>query len=362
MYRKISLIIFSISILYSCKNEIVSTKVLQKDVTESIYASGNIESENEYVIYPLVTGIIEEIFKNEGEHITKGENILKISNNIAEINKENAKINAEFSSKRNNQDKVSELKSKIKIAQLKVKNDSLSYYRTKKLHEKNITSASELEQIELLYQNSISNLKELYFQIKELNKQIDFQEKQTKNQFEISIKNNSDHYVKSQINGLIYTLNKKKGDLVSPQTPIAIVGDDKKYIIKLLVDEKDIINIKHNQKVIIRFDSYKNKVFTAKITKIHPTMNLRNKSFEIEAKFITPPSSLYPNLTLEANIITKEKKNCLVIPTDYLVDNKFVYLENGEKKQVEIGLRNYDFIEIINGLRLNDKIILKGEN
>jgi hypothetical protein len=86
-------------------------------------------------------------------------------------------------------------------------------------------------------------------------------------------------------------------------------------------------------------------------------MNERSKSFTVEAVFLKNPPSLYPNLTCEANIAIQEKQNVLTIPRSYLLEGDYVLLSNKEKRKVIVGLKDYELVEIISGLTLEDHIL-----
>jgi HlyD family secretion protein len=86
-------------------------------------------------------------------------------------------------------------------------------------------------------------------------------------------------------------------------------------------------------------------------------MNLKTKTFLIEAEFIHPPSTLFPNVTLEANVLIRTKKNALLIPREFVDAESQVTLSNGERKKVQTGLKDFKFIEIVSGLGEQDEII-----
>jgi multidrug efflux pump subunit AcrA (membrane-fusion protein) len=146
--------------------------------------------------------------------------------------------------------------------------------------------------------------------------------------------------------------------MVSIQTPIAIIGDAKAFNILLEVDEYDIIKIKKGQKIIVSLDSYKGKTFEAFVDKIDPIMNDKSKTFTIEAIFINQPPVLYPNLSLEANIIIQKKNQAITIPREYLIEDQYIVLKNGTKKYIKIGLKDYQKVEVLSGLTINDAIII----
>jgi multidrug efflux pump subunit AcrA (membrane-fusion protein) len=87
-------------------------------------------------------------------------------------------------------------------------------------------------------------------------------------------------------------------------------------------------------------------------------MNEKSRSFEVEASFTKQPKVLYPNLTVEANIILQTKENALTIPRNYLIDDEFVLLADNKKKKVKVGLKDFQKAEIVEGLNKEDKIYL----
>ena len=128
-------------------------------------------------------------------------------------------------------------------------------------------------------------------------------------------------------------------------------------MLELQVDEYDVEKIKPGQKLLLTMDSYKNKVFEATVTRIIPFMSDRTRSFTVEAAFVTRPPVLYPNLTVEANIVIQTKEKAITIPTDYLLNDSLVILPSGEKKKVVTGLKDYRKVEIISGLTAADEIV-----
>ena len=145
--------------------------------------------------------------------------------------------------------------------------------------------------------------------------------------------------------------------MVNTQSPVALVGDSSTFVLELQVDEYDIARIRPGQKILVSMDSYKGQVFEAVVEKINPLMSERSKSFTIDAGFITQPPALYPNLTCEANIVIQEKEKTLTIPRAYLLENNYVLLANKEKRKVTTGLKDYQKVEILSGVTVNDFIL-----
>lgn len=345
-------------IIVSCGKKPETTVPTIESITESVYASGSIESIDQYQVFAAVNGIVSKVAVSEGDYINANSNLFYIFNETSQLNRENAELNAEYSDLNSNYSKLSDLKLAIELSKNKMVNDSITYGRQKTLFSKEVISSAQLEQSELAFQSSKTTYLSNQLKLIDLKKQLSLTDKQSKNNARISQKLENDFIVKSDIKGRIYSLLKKKGEMVNTQTPLAIIGDANAFKIVLEVDEYDIIKIKKGLKIIVALDSYKGKTFEAIVTKIDPIMNERSKTFTIEAVFIKQPPILYPNLTLEANIIIKTKKNVLTIPRKYYINDQYIVLENGDKKQILTGLKDYEKIEILKGLTKNDKIII----
>jgi multidrug efflux pump subunit AcrA (membrane-fusion protein) len=131
----------------------------------------------------------------------------------------------------------------------------------------------------------------------------------------------------------------EKGEMVSTQSPVALVGDATSFILELQVDEYDIARLKVGQQIVLSMDSYKGQVFRAIVEKINPVMNERSKSFTVEAEFVNQPPVLFPNLTCEANIIIQQKDKALTIPRH--AEDSYVLMANKERRKVTTGLKDY---------------------
>jgi multidrug efflux pump subunit AcrA (membrane-fusion protein) len=152
-------------------------------------------------------------------------------------------------------------------------------------------------------------------------------------------------------------ITKEPGEIVTPQLPLAVVGDATEFLIELQVDEYDIVQVKPGQEVAIIMDSYRGETFSGTITRIHPIMNERTKTFTVEAEFVNPPPSLFPNLTLEANIIIRVRENVLTLPRSFIINNQYVLNEEGDTIPVTIGIRDYQKAEVLEGVTEQDKLV-----
>lgn len=344
--------------LFSCgKSENETIKPELRSITESVYASGTVKALDQYEAFTLASGPIQEIFLKEGDTVEIGTPILAVFSEREKLSRESAELARSFADQQANQSRIRDLELSIELAKSKMKNDSLLNERQKNLWSKGIGSAVELEQRQLAYQSSKNSYDSYLLRYLELKREVEFNSKTASKTLDISKVLESEYVLKSKIKGKVYAILKEKGEMVTAQIPLAILGSADKFQLELQVDEYDISKVIPGQRVMVSMDSYKGEVFEAQVTQVYPIMDTKSKSFTVEAEFLENPPRLYPNLTLEANIITETKENTLVIPRNYLINDERVIMENGDTLLVKVGIRDYQFAEILEGLDENTTLI-----
>ncbi|MGV9002731.1 efflux RND transporter periplasmic adaptor subunit [Flavobacterium sp.] len=357
---KISSTIIILFVLIGCSKkseESIHPKI--GPITESVYASGIVKAEGQYSVYPLVSGVLKSIEVEVGETISKDQKLFKIENDKASLATDNSRLAYQLSQENSRyiQDKIAEMETKVQSAKDKLTLDTSIYERTKKVKQYGGISEVDYERVELTFKNSRSSYEAAVKQLQQLKIQLNNDQSRNAINVKINQKSEDDFTVKSAFAGKLFDVLVKPGVLVSPQTQLAIIGKEDSYLLELEVDENDMVKVALGQKIVVTLDSYKNQVFEAIVDKIYPIMDERSRTFKIEAHFITVPRKLYPNLTVEANIIIQTKKKVVTIPKSFLVDNQYVIMENKEKRKVTIGLNDYNYVEILSGLSESESIV-----
>jgi multidrug efflux pump subunit AcrA (membrane-fusion protein) len=346
--------------LAACKDKVESTSPARENITESVYASGILRSKNQYQVFATVNGILSNVLVDEGDTVKKGGPLFIIRNEASKLNRENAQLAAELANIRTNQGKLDELRLNIDLAKSKMQNDSLLMVRQQSLWAQNLGAKVELERTELNFKNSKTAYASAKLRYADEKRRLDLLSQQAQKNLQITQTNENDFTITSNINGKIYSLLKEQGEMINTQTPLAVVGDATDFIIELQVDEYDITSFTPGQQVKVTMDSYKGQVFDAVITKVIPILNERSKTATVEAVFIKQPSALYPNLTLEANIILQVKENVLTLPRQYIINDQYVINKAGDTLTIKTGVKDYLKAEILEGISEQDVLIRPG--
>lgn len=345
------------TILISCSQNKDTIKPKLEDMTESVYASVTIEPEDMYDVYTTATGIIDSFAVSEGDTVKKNQLIAVITADISKLNKENAQLNLKLAQNQytGQSNLLEKLQDQIKANNDQLELDSINYYRQVRLMEKNVGSKADLQAKKLKFELSKSNRDMLEKEYEQTKIQLRTNYAQSKNAVQQAITNLNDYMIRSDINGTVYSLLKEKGELITPQIPIAKIGQSDSFLIVMKIDEVDIARVELGQEVIVSLDAYKGQTFEGKVSKIYPLKDDRTQTFKIEAMFVNPPKALYAGLSGEASIIISHRKNVMTIPLEYLTADKKVLTDDGEKS-VKLGLKNIDKVEIISGIDTSTKI------
>lgn len=176
----------------------------------------------------------------------------------------------------------------------------------------------------------------------------------------------------------LVTAKVKQGDMkinatgtgaISPQNTQVPDYDELQLVAQM--DELDIPNIKKDQEVKITVTALPDKTYTGKVKEIAEQGQVQNgvSSFSVIIS-LDKTDDLKAGMTADASILVKEKKDALYVPIEAVQkdsDDKYYVLvpeeqENGKtkkvKKFVETGLHNEDNIEITNGVKKDQKVIL----
>lgn len=329
---------------------------MQATLTEAVYASGIIRSKHQYKVYPAVNGVIQEVRVSEGDIVKKGTILFVLRGESVKLNTETAELTKEYTRSNLNGDRLEEMKKQVEIAHNQMVLDSAIAARQYKLWQQDIGTRAEWEQKDLGGKNARENYQSAVLRYQNAKKELTYQADQAEKIWKLNRSQFQEYEVRSEQDGRVYAIYKKEGEWAGIQQELALLGSAEEYLLELQVDENDIVRIQPGQKVVLTLDSYKKQVFEARVSKINPAMNEKTRTFEVEAEWTQPPPRLYPNLTADANIILQVRENALLIPRSYLVQDSFVWVNDDEKRRVITGLKDYEQVEVLEGLKAGEVI------
>jgi HlyD family secretion protein len=184
--------------------------------------------------------------------------------------------------------------------------------------------------------------------------------------------------IQSPMNGVILSRDVEKGDAVSSilvngstATLIMTIGDISQVYVQGKVDESDIGKVYLGQPARIKVESFKDKTFLGKVTRIAPLGVEKDNvtTFEVRVSIDNPGGELKANMTANAEIILEEHKNSITVPEQAVIYDKnrnaSVEVPDSSQKKgrrnvsVKVGISNGARTEVLSGLNPGDAVILQ---
>ncbi len=350
----------------ACKRDTGGTLPTYRELTEAVYASGNVYPRNEYTVTADATGTLQQRLVNEGDSIRRNQ-LLFVLESATEDARQQAAANAYRQARANlgtSSPVLAELEAQVRNARTRVANDSINYNRFRELYGQNATSRAELERAELNYTLSRNNLRAQLNTLQRSRDQIRLDVANNRSQLVSTEVAGRNTRIRSFVDGKVYEVFKEPGEVVRPGEQLALVGSGSKLYAQLAVDESDFGRMRVGQEVVLKADVYPDKVFKARVSKIYPKLNRTDQSFRVDAEFVGERPASYYGLTVEANIIISQQKHVLTIPKSYVLGTDSVWVEQDGKKQkikFQKGAENFDLVEVKGGLTETSKLMMNDE-
>ena len=184
--------------------------------------------------------------------------------------------------------------------------------------------------------------------------------------------------ITSPMDGVILSRDVENGDAVSSilvlgstATLVMTVGDTTQVYVQGKVDESDIGRVYLGQAARIKVESFKDKTFQGKVTKIAPLGVEKDNvtTFEVRVSIDNPGGELKTNMTANAEILLEEHKNVLTVPEQAVLYDKDRNAsvevpdpkqKNGRRKvDIKAGISNGTKTEVLAGLKSGDTVLLQ---
>ena len=309
------------------------------DLQKTTVATGKVEPRDEILIKPQISGIIDEVYKEAGQAVRKGEVIAKVKV-IPELGQLNS------------------AESRVRLAEINATQAETDFARVKKLYDGQLISREEYEKSEVALKQAREERQTAKDNLEIVKEGI------TKNSASFS-----STMIRSTIDGLILDVPVKAGNSVimsntfNDGTTIATVANMNDLIFKGKIDETEVGRIHEGMPVKLTIGALQNLTFDAELEYISPKGVEENgaNQFEIKAAVHAPDSvQIRSGYSANAEIVLQRAQKVLAVPEgviEFSGDSTFVWVmtdsipeQKFERRQIKTGMSDGIKLEIKEGL------------
>jgi RND family efflux transporter MFP subunit len=167
-----------------------------------------------------------------------------------------------------------------------------------------------------------------------------------------------DYTITAPMEGVVLRRDGEVGEIVEPGQILFRVGVPKPLQIVAEVNEEDIPRVRVGQTVLLRSDAFIGQRLEGTVSDITPMGDAVSKTYRIRVA-LPDDTPLHVGMSVEANVITREKADALLVPADALLGTTVLVVEGNRlrHRNVETGIRGTRAIEIVSGVAEGERVV-----
>jgi HlyD family secretion protein len=356
-------------------------KVEKGDLAKSVVATGKVTPITKVEVKSKASGIVKKLYVEYGDRVKKGQLLAQLDKIEIEAQVEQSKAGLEAAEASLKSSQADYERAKVDAEGPDVPLLKRAYDRAIGMAKDGVVSASALDDAQRNYELALNKQNVAKAQVTVLKAKI-AQSQANVMQDEANLKQLEEQLsytdITSPIDGIVLSRDVEMGDAVSSilvlgssATLVMTLGDTSEVYVKGKVDESDIGKVYLGQRARIKVESFKDKTFDGKVTKISPMGVEKDNvtTFEVRVSIQNPGGELKAEMTANAEIILEEHKNVLQIPEGAILYDKDKKAsveipdpkgkEGKDKVAVNIGISNGAKTEVLSGLKEGDQVVLQ---
>ncbi len=356
-------------------------KVEKGDLAKSVVATGKVTPITKVEVKSKASGIVKKLLVDYGDRVKKGQLLAQLDKIEIEAQVEQSKAGLEAAQASLQSSQADSERAKVDAEGPDVPLLKRAYDRAVNMAKDGVVSTSALEEAQKNYELALNKQNVSKAQVTVLKAKI-AQSQANVAQDQANLKQLEEQLsytdIISPIDGIVLSRDVQMGDAVSSilvlgssATLVMTLGDTSEVYVKGKVDESDIGKVYLGQRARIKVESFKDKTFDGKVTKISPMGVEKDNvtTFEVRVSIQNPGGELKAEMTANAEVILEEHKNVLQIPEGAILYDKdkkaSVEIPNPKGKEgkdkvaVNIGISNGAKTEVLSGLKEGDQVVLQ---
>jgi HlyD family secretion protein len=346
--------------------------VVRGRAIDAVYATGTVEAEDRVQVKAKTNGSIAEIRVKEGTVVKKGDLLARIDNPAVtfDLKRGQADLSAATAQSGADAPQLLSLKGQWQSTNAELGAARLELARVEKLAQTGSISSAELDRSRARVAELEGALAANEAQQKALRIDLSANTERHAANVQSLASRVADTDVRAPLDGIVLSKFVEVGEVVGVNQPLFKVGDTRKLILEVSVDEADIGKVREPKSgagpssVAVSLYAFPKQIFPGHVFEVLPDANRDRKAFLVKVTFDDPPAGLRSGMSSEVNIIAGQHEGALLADTSAISDDGLWVVEDGRahRRQVKLGVRDLLRAEILVGIKEGDLVVVAGQD
>ncbi|MFN3472190.1 MAG: efflux RND transporter periplasmic adaptor subunit [Aquificaceae bacterium] len=336
--------------------------VEEKEVKKLVYGSGYVRSKDYVLLKAEVSGYIKEVLVEEGDYVKKGQILALMDSSQLEESIKEVLERLKLAEERSKEDSpyLKSLESALESAKASMENSKRIFERRERLFLQGLIPKEAYEQSKTQYEIAEREYERAKNAYEDAIKSINTEKKVLEADLRRLLKEKEKYVIRSPLEGYVFKKYISEGDYVNPisqENKLFSIGS-RELEVWLEVDEEYAGKIKEGQRVVLKVDAIPDRTFEGRVSQVIREIDRTRKLITVKIKAELPED--IPSWATVDGQIEIERKRALLIPAKAYRDG-YVILYDGVRKvkvPVKVGERYGEYLEVLEGLKAGDKVVL----
>lgn len=366
-------LLFGLNIFRLNQKDVLDVKIAAVEkapIVANVFASGKVVVHDQEEITTRVNGIVQDIKVKGGDQVKAGQVLLQFDNSDLSLEADQAEASLSAARAQAELQEKSQSEAGLQQAKLAYENARAKLDRSRQLYEAGAISLEQLEAAQLEAGVKKSQYESALTQLRVTRQSAAASVKQADAAWKLAETRLSAAQILAPRDGTILARNAEKGQFVAMGTPVFTIGSLNNLEVESEISEVDIQRLALGQTVEISGESLGTAKFKGRVKEIAPRAESKQKSqgeqttVMITVEVLGETGLLRPGYNVDLNITTASRKSALVVPYEAVVEdgdgNAVFVVQDGaaRKRLVKTGISDDLHVEILEGLSVNDRVIL----
>jgi multidrug efflux pump subunit AcrA (membrane-fusion protein) len=352
------------------KTKVRLLAVEKQEQRRTVEAVGSLFALDEVVVSSEAEGRVEQVLVDVGDRVSKGQILARISPIELQLTVEQQQAALRQARARlglgEEQGEFRDIReaAEVKKAAADLADAEQRFKRAASLLETGVIPRQQYDEAEARFKAARATYDLAAQQIENLRASM----QQTQATLNLANKRLRDTAIRAPFAGHIKSREVTAGQYLKVQAPVATLVNIDPLRVRLNVPEKMSPWVRIGREIRLSLEAFPGREFSGRISRINPAVDEKTRTFEIEGLVANPKGELKPGSFVKSTIQSDKVDSITTIPYSaaaYLFGTYKVFLIEGGKikeREVKLGDRIGDLVEIIEGLSATDKIAIAEGN